>query len=48
METSKTVDKPPHKPDEKPQQITPREKVDTNVIKGFVYDPTKFSKEDLL
>jgi hypothetical protein len=48
MESSKTLGKPSHRPDEKPQQVTPREKVDTNVIKGFVYDPTKFSKEDLL
>jgi len=33
---------------EKPQQITPKEKSDTNIIKSFVYDPLLFTKEDLL
>ena len=33
---------------EKPQQITPEEKSDTNIIKSFVYDPLLFTKEDLI
>ena len=33
---------------EKPQQITPKEKPDTNIIKSFVYDPLLFTKEDLI
>jgi hypothetical protein len=33
---------------EKPQQITPKEKTDTNIIKSFVYDPLLFTKEDLI
>jgi len=33
---------------EKPQQITQKEKSDTNIIKSFVYDPLRFTKEDLL
>jgi len=44
METSKTA----VKPDEKPQPVTPKEKVDTNIIKSFVYDPLLFTKEDLI
>jgi hypothetical protein len=33
---------------EKPQQITTKEKSDTNIIKSFVYDPLLFTKEDLI
>jgi len=52
VDTSKTVDKPSHKPDGLPKQVTVNENADTikdtNVIKSFVYDPTLFSNEDLL
>ena len=47
-----TINKPASKPDGKPQQVTPDENTnklkDTNIIKSFIYDPTLFSKEDLL
>jgi len=44
--------KPDVKPNDKQQQVTPNEKIDknkdTNIIKDFVFNPTQFSKEDLL
>ena len=47
-EQKKTQVKSSAKAVEKPQQITPKEKSDTNIIKSFVYDPLRFTKEDLL
>ena len=45
--SAKTAENPVKKPDVKPQKITPKEKVDTNVIKSFVYDPLMLTKDDL-
>jgi hypothetical protein len=47
-EQKKTKVKSSAKAVENPQQITPKEKSDTNIIKSFVYDPLRFTKEDLL
>jgi hypothetical protein len=45
--SAKAAEKPVKKPDDKPQQITPKEKVDTDIIKNFVYDPFILTKDDL-
>jgi hypothetical protein len=47
-EQKKTQVKSSAKAIEKPQQVTQKEKSDTNIIKSFVYDPLRFTKEDLL
>jgi hypothetical protein len=46
--SAKAAEKPVKKPDDKPQQVAPKEKVDTNIIKSFIYDPLLFTKEDLI
>ena len=46
METSKTVEQPSHKPDDKQKQVTPKEKKE-DVIKNFVFKPIQLTKDDL-
>jgi uncharacterized protein YdhG (YjbR/CyaY superfamily) len=45
--SAKPMQKTAKQQDEKPQQVTPKEKLDTNIIKSFVYDPLILTKDDL-